>query len=316
MSKKEKTYTYDQVAGILMAISLAMLWLASTINMERQIERLQEDAVEQEQYYECFIDSLYQQIDYMKQTFDSIPIGSPMDTLVIRDKYGIRKHPVFGVWQMHSGIDLIDTYRDTVYATASGIVRFSGWNYGYGRCIEIEHAFTFTTKYAHLHRIFVKKGANVIKGQPIGMMGATGDVTGQHLHYEISHGGETIDPLPYINRTTLNVNEIVSAIIRVESSNNDSAYNANEDAVGCLQIRQTMVDDVNRILKRQGKDKRYTYTDRWDRVMSIEMFNIFCEYYGLETAEEIARCWNGGPRGIDKPATVRYWNKVQDHLDS
>ena len=56
--KKEKTYTYDQVAMILMAISLAMLWLASTINMERQIERLQEDAIEQEQKYECFIDSL------------------------------------------------------------------------------------------------------------------------------------------------------------------------------------------------------------------------------------------------------------------
>ena len=45
----------------------------------------------------------------------------------------------------------------------------------------------------------------------------------------------------------------IGAIIRVESSNNDSAYNANEDAVGCLQIRQTMVNDVNRILKRQGK---------------------------------------------------------------
>ena len=93
----KKGYTYNQVAGVLLFISLMMLFLASSINYERQIERLQEDIEKQEQYYECFIDSLYQQIDYMKQTFDSIPIGSPMDTLVIRDKYGIRKHPVFGV---------------------------------------------------------------------------------------------------------------------------------------------------------------------------------------------------------------------------
>jgi 3D (Asp-Asp-Asp) domain-containing protein len=106
---------------------------------------------------------------------------------------------------MHSGVDLIDSWHDTVYATASGVVRYSGWNYGYGRCIEIEHAFSFTTKYAHLHKILVRRDDNVIKGQAIGIMGSTGDVTGQHLHYEISHDGKTIDPLPYINCTPINV---------------------------------------------------------------------------------------------------------------
>jgi transcriptional regulator of heat shock response len=108
---------------------------------------------------------------------------------------------------------------------------------------------------------------------------------------------------------------ILDAIIHVESSNNDSAYHKGEDAVGCLQIRQTMVNDVNRILKRKRKVKRYTYNDRWDRDKSIEMFNIFINYYGLESAEEIARCWNGGPRGINNPYTVRYWNKVKTELE-
>ena len=46
------------------------------------------------------------------------------------------------------------------------------------------------------------------------------------------------------------------------------------------------------------------------------MFDIFCKYYGLNTAEEIARCWNGGPRGINNPSTVSYWKKVQENLDS
>ena len=116
--------------------------------------------------------------------------------------------------------------------------------------------------------------------------------------------------------TTYNETHLLSAIIHVESSNNDSAYCLSEDAVGCLQIRKTMVDDVNRILKRQKSDIRYAYDDRWVRYKSIKMFEIYCKHYGLTTAEEIARCWNGGPRGMNKDATSYYWNKVQDHLDS
>ena len=109
--------------------------------------------------------------------------------------------------------------------------------------------------------------------------------------------------------------DLINAIISIESSGIDSAYNAKEDAVGCLQIRQTMVDDVNRILIRQNSSLRYTYEDRWDRDKSIEMFNIFVDYYNLETAEEIARCWNGGPRGINNPYTLGYWNKVEIKLE-
>ena len=123
------------------------------------------------------------------------------------------------------------------------------------------------------------------------------------VFYEPNSIGQTID-------------EILSAIIFVESSGNDSAYHKGEDAVGCLQIRQVMVNDVNRILKRQGSMKRYTYIDRWDRNKSVEMFDIFCEYYGLYKAEDIARGWNGGPRGMNNPATLGYWNKVQNELNS
>ena len=109
---------------------------------------------------------------------------------------------------------------------------------------------------------------------------------------------------------------IINALIQIESGGNDNAYCVEEDAVGALQIRRTMVRDVNRILKRQGSEKRYEYKDRWCRQRSIEMFNIYRDYYNLVTPEEIARCWNGGPKGIYKPATVAYWNKVKNHLDS
>jgi hypothetical protein len=110
--------------------------------------------------------------------------------------------------------------------------------------------------------------------------------------------------------------ELIDALIQIESNGNDNAYTASEDAVGCLQIRRTMVKDVNRILKRQGSEQRYEFKDRWCRQKSIEMFNIYRDYYNLKTPEEVARCWNGGPKGIYKPATVAYWKKVKNHLDS
>ena len=113
-----------------------------------------------------------------------------------------------------------------------------------------------------------------------------------------------------------NTVHLLSAIIHVESNNNDSAYRASEDAVGCLQIRKCMVNDVNRILRRQRSDLRFTYDDRWLRNKSIKMFSVYCEYYELTTAEEIARCWNGGPRGMNNPLTANYWKKVQENLDS
>ena len=113
-----------------------------------------------------------------------------------------------------------------------------------------------------------------------------------------------------------NSEDLLNALIFVESSGNDSAYCKHEDAVGCLQIRQTMVNDVNRILKKQKSTLKFTYDDRWSRDKSIQMFEIYCQYYKLITTEEIARCWNGGPRGINNPATVGYWEKVKDKINS
>ena len=114
-----------------------------------------------------------------------------------------------------------------------------------------------------------------------------------------------------INNTT----HLLSAIMFVESSYNDSAYVASEDAVGCLQIRKCMVKDVNRILRRQKSDLKFTYNDRWSRAKSIKMFDVYCKHYGLTTAEEIARCWNGGPRGMSNEVTAKYWVKVKNKLE-
>ena len=64
----------------------------------------------------------------------------------------------------------------------------------------------------------------------------------------------------------------------------------------------------------KNKEHRYYYDDRWDRNKSIQMFDIYCDYYNLNTAEERARCWNGGPRGGMKSNTLYYWAKVKNKL--
>jgi len=120
--------------------------------------------------------------------------------------------------------------------------------------------------------------------------------------------------LPQIIVESITEDQLIKALINVESSNNDNAYRSGEDAAGCLQIRRTMVRDVNRILKRQKSHIRFNFEDRWDRQKSIEMFNIYCNHYNLVTPEEKARCWNGGPRGLQKLSTKRYWEKVKKQL--
>lgn len=114
--------------------------------------------------------------------------------------------------------------------------------------------------------------------------------------------------------------DLVSALIYVESRGNDSAIGdrhlVGEEAVGALQIRPIMVREVNRILRIQKSDKRFALKDRYDRDKTIEMFLIWKDFHHSDSDyETIARNWNGGPKGYRNPRTEKYWNKVQDQLD-
>jgi murein DD-endopeptidase MepM/ murein hydrolase activator NlpD len=78
-------------------------------------------------------------------------------------------------------------------------VVFTGVNGGYGNLIVIAHGNGYTTYYGHLSKIYVKVGQKVHRGAGIiGRVGATGRVTGPHLHFEIRKKGKAVDPLRYI----------------------------------------------------------------------------------------------------------------------
>ena len=132
--------------------------------------------------------------DSLVNIIDSLPLGSPLDTLEVSSDYGWRRSPLRMGWQMHAGTDYMAAWHDTVYATGNGVVNKSRWMGGYGRCIIIDHAWGYQSKYAHLYRYFVKQGDTVFKGQPIARAGNSGAVTGPHLHYEVRRNGKSANP--------------------------------------------------------------------------------------------------------------------------
>ena len=136
--------------------------------------------------------------DSLINIIDSLPLGSPLDTLKISSEYGWRRRPLRIGWQMHAGTDYLAAWQDTVYATGNGIVKRSRWNAGYGRCIIIDHTWGYQSTYAHLYRYFVRRGDTVHKGQPIARAGNSGAVTGPHLHYEVRRYGKTTNPSAFM----------------------------------------------------------------------------------------------------------------------
>ena len=124
----------------------------------------------------------------------SVPSGKPTDYVRISSPFGTRIHPITRKKHTHKGIDLAAPKMTPIYATADGEVTFSGRNGGYGNFVKINHRNGYKTAYAHMHRIAVKKGADVHKGDLIGYVGTTGSSTGNHLHYEVYYQDKLVDP--------------------------------------------------------------------------------------------------------------------------
>jgi len=98
----------------------------------------------------------------------------------------------------HDGIDIAAPYGTQIYAAKAGRVVFAGWYYGYGRAVIIDHGNGVSTLYGHASRLLVRVGAQVEAGALIALVGATGDATGPHLHFEIRVNGRPLNPLKYL----------------------------------------------------------------------------------------------------------------------
>ncbi len=108
---------------------------------------------------------------------------------------GPRTHPVYGYASCHTGIDIGGAYGQTINAALGGKVIAEYFNTAYGNVTLIDHGDGLTTFYAHQSTRLVGVGTRVSKGQAIGRVGATGFVTGPHLHFEVHINGVPFDPM-------------------------------------------------------------------------------------------------------------------------
>jgi len=129
------------------------------------------------------------------------PLPLTKDNLVVTCKFGMRTHPITGVYKLHTGIDLRAYTGTKVYAAKAGTVITSAKSTAYGNYIVINHGGGEATLYAHLNKRMVSVGAQVKAGQQIGQSGNTGYSTAPHLHFEIIVDGEYTNPLDHYPNT-------------------------------------------------------------------------------------------------------------------
>lgn len=119
----------------------------------------------------------------------------PIADAGLSSTYGARLHPLDHVRRMHFGIDLAAEPGRVVGAAGPGFVVRAGYAYGYGLVVDVRHPGELTSRYGHLGALLCSPGDRVETGQPLGVVGTTGRVTGPHLHFEVWRGGRPEDPL-------------------------------------------------------------------------------------------------------------------------
>ncbi len=118
----------------------------------------------------------------------------------VTSPFGMRT--IWGKKQMHNGIDLVGegATLDYIIAFADGVVKISKYSLTAGEYVRLYHGNGNYTRYLHMKKgsRTVKAGDKVLKGQVLGYMGATGNVTGAHLHFDVNVNGKYVDPEPYL----------------------------------------------------------------------------------------------------------------------
>jgi murein DD-endopeptidase MepM/ murein hydrolase activator NlpD len=148
--------------------------------------------------------------EHMATLMQFIPSGSPVEYRGATSLFGYRIHPTLNSNELHRGIDLKAEMKTPVYATADGIVEWSGYHQksGFGNLVILQHNYGFKTYFAHLEKVAIESGAFVKKGDLIAYSGNSGMSSGPHLHYEIKFIQRSVDPLAFVKWSVKNYNDI------------------------------------------------------------------------------------------------------------
>ncbi|MDO8250637.1 MAG: M23 family metallopeptidase [Rhodoferax sp.] len=154
-------------------------------------------------------------------------LASPMEFSRVTSGFKMRFHPILQIMRAHQGVDYAAPTGTAVRSVGDGVVEFAGVQNGYGNVIFLKHRNNYTTVYAHLSRINVRKGENVTQGENIGAVGSTGWATGPHLHFEYRINGVYHDPLTIARENeTVPVSTAAKAAFARLASENRTALSA------------------------------------------------------------------------------------------
>jgi murein DD-endopeptidase MepM/ murein hydrolase activator NlpD len=121
----------------------------------------------------------------------------PLRQIRLTSSFGYRLHPVYHQIKMHAGIDLA-ARRDTVFSILNGVVQSCRYSNTLGLFVRIDHGNSLNSLYGHLSQWLVMPGDTVNAGDPIGITGETGIVSGEHLHFAITYGKLWLNPLKFL----------------------------------------------------------------------------------------------------------------------
>lgn len=139
-----------------------------------------------------------------------VPSYEPLPDGSMGSRYGYRTDPFTGRATMHEGIDFNAPTGTPILAAGGGTVVFAEMHPSYGNQIDIDHGDGVLTRYAHASVLLVKQGDIVKQGQKIAEVGSTGRSTGAHLHFEVRNGGESKDPLAFLQNGVLNKRQLAA----------------------------------------------------------------------------------------------------------
>lgn len=138
-----------------------------------------------------------------KEVLADLPTGWPLiaGRGFITQGFGPSINPFSGYYYMHKGVDVADAVGTPIVAMGNGKVVETGYDpLGYGNYVWVQHKYGFRTRYNHMHSITVSDGQIVKAGQQLGTLGATGLVTGPHIHLELYLGDELLNPMAFMHR--------------------------------------------------------------------------------------------------------------------
>jgi murein DD-endopeptidase MepM/ murein hydrolase activator NlpD len=161
--------------------------------MHEQVEQLNLATINQEQGF----DSLFKYLKDQQNLLASTPAVRPTSGWTT-SRFGYRTSPFTNRREFHKGYDIANRLGTPISATADGVVSFTGPKGGLGNMVVIDHGHGMVTRFGHIHKILVKRGDAVKRGDTIALMGNSGRSTGPHVHYEVHLNGLPVNPEKYI----------------------------------------------------------------------------------------------------------------------